>query len=264
MDGRALPLPAGVARMKMPGLLFAAFALGGCAAGGDVREPIPTALVAAPAPATRLVVVLPGRADDLDGLRRSGIAAAIQSAWPDADVLLAALTLPYYRAGDAPQRLRRDVIEPARSRGYRAIWLAGASMGGMGTLLYDATWPGAVDGLVLFAPYLGDEALLREIDAAGGVAAWQPGPPQPFDAQTWQRELWRHLQTWTHDKARAQRAWLAYGDRDRLRKTMPLLESVLPASHVFRRDGGHAWTVWSSAATEVFRAIDKQAANATP
>jgi hypothetical protein len=88
-----------------------------------------------------------------------------------------------------------EILQPARMQGYRSIWLAGASMGDTGTLLYDAAYPGSLDGLVLFAPYLGDEALLREFCDAGGIARWQPGPPQSVTADTWQRELWRHLQT---------------------------------------------------------------------
>lgn len=246
--------------MRALAATFALIALSGCAAGGDVRQPIPTQRIAAPQTAQRLVVVLPGRADDLVALQRSGIAAAIQSAWPDADVILAALTLPYYRVGEAPQRLHREIVQPARLQGYRSIWLAGASMGGMGTLLYEAAYPGAVDGLVLFAPYLGDTALLREIRDAGGVARWQPGPPQPVNADTWQRELWRHLQTWTSPPGHAQRVWLTYGDNDRLRDAMPLLETVVPPTQVLRREGGHAWSVWSAAAVDVFHAIDAKSA----
>jgi len=242
--------------MRALAATLALMALGGCAASGDIRQPIPTQRIAAPQTAQRLVVVLPGRADDLAALQRSGIAAAIQSAWPDADVILAALTLPFYRAGDAPQRLQSEIMQPARLQGYRSIWLAGASMGGMGTLLYDAAYPGGVDGLVLFAPYLGDAALLREIRDAGGVARWQPGPPQPVNADTWQRELWRHLQTWTSPSAQVQRVWLTYGDNDRLRDAMPLLETLLPVPQVLRRDGGHTWSVWSAAAVDVFHAID--------
>lgn len=246
--------------MKAITMMVALVALAGCAAGGDVRQPIPTQRIAAPQTAQRLVVVLPGRADDLVALQRSGIAAAIQSAWPDADVILAALTLPYYRAGEAPQRLHREILQPARTQGYRSIWLAGASMGGMGTLLYDAAYPGELDGLVLFAPYLGDKSLLREIHDAGGVARWQPGPPQPVNAETWQRELWRHLQTWSSQPLQAQRVWLAYGDTDRLREAMPLLETLLPPAQVLRREGGHAWKVWSAAAIDVFHAIDAETA----
>ena len=66
--------------------------LGACLpGGGNARAPIPQALIPAGAPATRLVVVLPGRGDDIAALRASGIVPAVQSAWPDADVLLTGL-----------------------------------------------------------------------------------------------------------------------------------------------------------------------------
>jgi Serine aminopeptidase, S33 len=219
----------------------------GCAAGGDVTRSIPTAFVSAPQPAARLVIVLPGRADDLQRLNRSGIVAAVQSAWPDADVLLAELTLPYYLDGHAPQRLHDEVIEPARRHGYREIWLTGASMGGMGTLLYDTVYPGDVDGMVLLAPYVGNRAFLEEIVAAGGIAKWSPGPPQTMTAANWQRELWRHLQTWSRDPAKARNVWLAYGDKDRLREEMPILAPLLRPEQILVRKGGHKWTVWTPA-----------------
>lgn len=241
-------------------LLFAlvlTLGLGGCIAGGSPDRPIPTRLVAATQTPQRLVVVLPGRGDDLSGLQRSGVAGAIQSAWPDADVMLVELTLGYYRQGRAPERLHEEVIAPVRAQGrYREIWLVGASMGGMGTLLYDRLRPGELDGLVLMAPYLGDRPILREVADAGGLAQWQAGPERPIDAGNWQRELWRHLQSLQRDPDRARRIWLTYGDDDRLRAAMPLLTPALPPEQVLVRDGGHAWKVWSPALGEVLRRVD--------
>jgi pimeloyl-ACP methyl ester carboxylesterase len=240
-----------MSRLRVATCLLVLTTLLGCTARGDPTQPIPTAFIAAPQPATRLFVVLPGRADDLAGLRDSGIAQAVQSQWPDTDVVLAEVTLDYYNDGHAPERLRREVIAPARERGYSEIWLGGASLGGTGTLLYDATYPGEVDGMVLLAPYVGERELLDEIVRAGGVAAWEPGPPQPITADTWQREVWRNIHDWTLDRSRARRVWLAYGDADRLRKAMPILVSVLPAEQVFIRDGGHTWTVWTPAMQDI-------------
>jgi hypothetical protein len=225
--------------------------LPGCTARGDPNQPIPTAFIAAPQPATRLMVILPGRQDDLQRLRESGIVQSVHSAWPDADVVLAELTLDYYRQGVAPQRLRTEVIEPARARGYREIWLGGASLGATGSLLYDTTYPDEVDGLVLLAPYLGERALHREIDQAGGVAAWDAGPPQPITALTWQREIWRRVHAWSHDRNSARRVWLAYGEEDGFREAMPLLMPAIPADQVLVREGGHKWTVWTPAMHDI-------------
>ena len=229
----------------------------GCYPKGDPGKPIPTAFIPARSPAQRLVVVLPGRGDGLAGLQRAAIAQAIQSQWPDADVVLSGLAIGYYLRGNAITRLHDEIIGPARARGYREVWLLGASLGGLGALMYDAQWPNTVDGIVLMAPYLGDKSLLDEIAAAGGIARWNAGPvPAQVNDDNFQRELWRHLQTWSRDPTRSRNVWLAYGDRDYLRDTMPSLVPLLPSSHVLVRSGGHAWSVWTPAAKEVLAAID--------
>lgn len=216
-----------------------------CLPGGNPEAPIPQALIAAERPATRLVVVLPGRGDDIAALRASGIAEAVQSAWPDADVVLTGLGFGYYMQGRAPQRLHEEVVVPARTRGYREVWLLGASMGGMGSLMYDRAYPGDATGLVLLAPYVGDRKLIDEISRTG-LAAWQPGAtPERVDAGNYQRELWRHLQTWQRDPSRTRTVWLGYGEQDRLAGAMPPLAGLLPARNVAVVEGGHAWKVWS-------------------
>lgn len=240
------PIPA---LIRLGAVIMLGTVLAACRAYGDPRVPIPTATFPAlSGPASRLVVVLPGRADDLHDLRRSGIVPAVRQAWPDADVVLAELTLDYYLAGHAIPRLHDEVIRPARERGYRSVWLVGASLGGMGSLLYDREHPGMVDGMVLLAPYLGDAALLEEIRRAGGVQRWAPGPEQPVAPGTWQRELWRHVRNLARNRGDRARIWLAYGDEDRFREAMPLLAAALPEGNVRIHDGGHSWRVWAPAA----------------
>lgn len=243
-------------------LLLACLALlPACLPRGDPSRPIPYTLhPAATGEARRLVVVLPGRADDLDALRRSGMAEAIQGAWPDADVVLAELTLAFYLDGRAARRLHDEIVAPMQARGYEAVWLAGASMGGMGAVLYDLEYPGDADGLVLLAPYLGGRAVRDEVAGAGGVAAWEPGPvPAERSRGTVDRDLWRQVRTWARDPARAADVWVAYGDRDRLRDALPLLAPVLPSDQLLVRQGGHDWDVWSAATAEVLRAADAKA-----
>ncbi len=232
------------------GLLIAAAAaaalLCGCATGGNPRQPVPTRLVPAGVPATRLVVVLPGRGDDLAGLLRHRVAEQVQRQWSDADVLLTGLTMAYYRDGQAVARLDREIVRPALGR-YRQVWLAGISLGGMGALLYDRAHPGAIHGLLLLSPYLGDAPIRREILAAGGLASWQPGPAQPIGPQTFQRELWRYLKLWREQPRRTATTWLAYGDREDFRAPIELMAPLLPPGHVVMLPGGHDWTLWSAA-----------------
>lgn len=220
-----------------------------CSAGGDITRPIPTRWVPAAQTPHRLVVMLPGRGDDLQSLGKRGIAQTIHRRWPDADVVLTGLTMPFYREGRAAQRLHDEVLAPARPRHYDQVWLVGISLGGMGALLYDRAYPGEIDGMLLISPYLGDKAIYREIQAAGGLDRWQPGPVQTLSEANYQRELWRYIKGWSHEPGRPASVWVAYGDKERFRDRIALLATQLPAGHAFELPGHHNWTLWQPAAS---------------
>ncbi|MEO8998267.1 MAG: alpha/beta hydrolase [Rhodanobacter sp.] len=241
-------------------LLACLSSLAGCAAGGDVTKPVPTTFIAAPQSAHRLVVMLPGRGDSLQSLTDTGIAGIIQQSWPDADVLLTGLTMPFYRQGRSAQRLHDEVIEPARRKAYRQVWLAGISLGGMGVLLYDRDYPDQIDGLLLLSPYLGEDAIHQQIRQAGGLAAWQAGPAQPIGPDTFQHELWRSLQGWSQRPQRTRTTWLAYGADEPFRQPIELMRPLLPADHVIMLPGKHNWKLWKPA----MRALLERAGSADP
>lgn len=232
----------------MGGLLVASTIwLAGCAAGGDVTRPIPTAEFPAPAPVRRTVVMLPGRGDDLASMERLRVAQTIQNAWPDADVVLTGLTMPFYSQGQATKRLHDEVIEPVRNRHRGPVWIAGISLGGMGALLYQHDYPGQVDGLLIFSPYLGDDAIHDEIRNAGGLASWNPGPPQAVGPDTFQHELWRSLKQWSDEPARTRTVWLAYGEDEPFRAPIQLMTPQLAPDHVLMLPGRHDWALWTPA-----------------
>ena len=228
-------------------VLFLLLYLAGCAARGDITRPIPATFVAAPQPAHRLVVMLPGRGDSLRSLTAIGMARFIQRTWPDADVILTGLTMPFYRQGCAVQRLHDEVVEPARRPTYQQVWLAGISLGGTGALMYDERYPDQIDGLLVLSPYLGDAAIHREIRQAGGLANWQPGLPQAIAPDTFGRELWRYLQGWSQRPQRARSVWLAYGAAEPFRESIELMRPLLPADHVVMLPGHHDWKLWKPA-----------------
>jgi pimeloyl-ACP methyl ester carboxylesterase len=220
-------------------------------------EPIPLQMLPAPQAAANhpLVIVLPGRGDDLKDLADSGIATAIQRSWPQADVMLAGVTQGYYTDGRVAPLLHDQVIAPARARGYQEIWLSGASMGGMGALLYEQRYPRDVTGLVLFAPYLGDPALIAQIAAAGGPAHWDAGPPPAkVDNSNYQHELWRVVKAWQAPEE-ARRIWLSGGDSDRFVQSTRMLAALLPPDHYVEEKGGHDWPIWDAGAAVIFTRI---------
>jgi len=239
--------------------VFGALALSGCFSFPPPTDPMPTREVRTQnGTHERLVIVLPGRGDDLGTLEQSGIAQSIQTSLPDADVLLVEATMAYYMDGKFIPRLHEQVIKPARERGYREIWLSGASMGGLGVLMYEHEFPGEVAGLVLMAPYMGPGSLQKEIRKAGGLRQWDPGPkPAALSFENVPREEWRVVKSWATDKQRAQRVFLICGQDDRLREAADIIATALPKDHVLLPAGGHKWTVWSPAAGEAFARADK-------
>jgi pimeloyl-ACP methyl ester carboxylesterase len=241
-------------------ICLAALGLGGCLAIGDSGLPIASETVAAPlASAQRtLVIMLPGFGDDVQEMRDHGVARAIQDAWPEADVLLASATYAYYRDGQLVPRLHDEVVAPALRAGYR-VWLAGASMGGMGVLLYEREHPGTLTGVVLFAPYLGSDGLLKEIRAAGGPRDWDPGPvPAEMTRENYQRQVWKMVKGWADRPDLAHRVWLVCGTDDPLMSDARLLAAALPENRFMEIPGGHTWSALLSGGRSVFSRIRRE------
>ena len=159
--------------------------------------------------------------------------------------------------GGIVRRLREQVIEPARRKGYREIWLTGASQAGMGALFYEYAYPGDVTGLVLYAPFMGSEKLVRRIAGAGGPARWQPPMPKPpkMRLQNYQVELWRLVRGWGATPDRGRHVWLACGKEDGFLPAARLIATQLPPEHFVELEGGHDWDTWDRAATQIFNRI---------
>jgi hypothetical protein len=241
---------------SFPGCIVA-LALAGCSTIGDSTVPIATLeFPAIAAPSGRsLVIVLPGRDDDAEEMKDEGLPQAIQTAWPEADVLLTSATLAYYRDGNLVQRLHREIVEPAREH-YARVWMAGASLGGMGVLLYEREHPGELTGIVLLAPFLGNTDLLEEIRNAGGPRKWEPGPlPDRVNGALYQRQVWKMVKEWGDRPQLAKRVWLAVGTRDRFVEGARLLKEELPVTHYLELPGRHNWALWRAAASRIFARI---------
>lgn len=245
-------------RIPSRGACLAALALAGCMAIGDSAVPIGTLRFAAPRRSTEhvLVIVLPGMGSDAAEMKEERLPEAIHASWPEADVVLTSATFAYYRDDKLVPRLDKEIVEPAYGSGYNRVWLAGASLGGMGALLYEREHPGKVTGIVLFAPFLGDPKLLEEIRAAGGPKLWEPGPlPSEMSGDNYQRQVWKMVREWADRPGLARHVWLAVGTRDRFLEGARLLEPELPKTHYVELVGGHTWDLWRAAAREIFSRI---------
>jgi pimeloyl-ACP methyl ester carboxylesterase len=210
--------------------------------------------------AGRLFVFLPGRRDRGSDFARRGFVTLAQSRIPCLDCVAVDATIGYYLDGSVADRLQREIVVPARTLGYREIWLVGVSMGGLGALFHERVYPGEVSGLILLAPFVGDDLkLFAEIDAAGGAVSWahsQPAAAAEQNKAKYQRELWRFLGRLQIDQPHSLPIWIAYGDADRLLLGIERLRNIIRPECVFRLRGGHTWEAWVEGFTKILEKID--------
>jgi hypothetical protein len=204
----------------------------------------------------KLVVVLAEISDTVGELKRAGIAEAIQRGMPDADVELIAMPLPFTSKGQPANNIHNDIVQPAKSRGYREIYLAGVSKGALEAIMYEREHRGEIQGLVLISPVIGKDALINEIEDAGRLSTWNPGAlPREIDRHAAPREAWRHMKSWIGDRARTRNVWLICGQDDPASPTAKIIADVLPRRNVVFLPGNRDWKAWTQGTAEAFAVI---------
>jgi pimeloyl-ACP methyl ester carboxylesterase len=209
-------------------------------------------LLASSAPLTRidfpggsgsktLIVFLPGIADTARDFENHGFIADLRSHGVRADAVAVDAHYQYYARRDIVERLREDIIDPARTAGYEKIWLVGISLGGFGASLYAAQEGKKIAGMLLLSPYPGPDTLIEEISGAGGLGKWRPDAGTDDPAQ---RGMWAWFAAQTRDADSSPRIYLGYGKSDKFAPANGLLAAALPSSHVYAIPGAHNWRTW--------------------
>lgn len=194
-----------------------------------------------------LVVFLPGFLDTPDSYVENEFPRELIGSGAPCDMVGVDLHFRYYGQVGVADMVYEDVLQPAAARGYDEIWLVGISMGGLGALLTASQYPDAVDGIVLIAPFVGDEAVLREIEAAGGARTWSPREglaSEPWREDNYTQKIWSWLRGYHTDPDGRPPLYIGWGTEDRLGSADRLLADLMPADHVVSEPGGHAWVTW--------------------
>jgi len=241
-----------VAAALAPVLAIALCASWGCSLlVPPARVPMPSKVLRETPASGCTAILLPGRWDRMERFEEAGFPERAEQAGIDMGLIEAAAHIGYYRERTVVPRLEQDVIGPARSRGTRDLWMVGTSLGGIGSLLYWDAHPDAVAGLVLIAPYLGEDEVLEEIRLAGSLRAWQP--PADVAEDDVGHRIWRILKRLLAASSAdsAPPVFLAFGTGDDFAPGHRLLARELPTDRAFERPGGHDWDTWAALWSEV-------------
>lgn len=197
--------------------------------------------------AEALMVLLPGAMQRPEDLLAHGYASALRGRGLPFDIALADSNPAHIDEATnsiAVDRLDADLLRPA-SRHYRAVWVAGISLGGFLALAHAARYPGITHGLCLLAPYPGSRLISGAIARAGGLAQWAATgqAPQGYGGdEDDECRVWRWLAAQGQDMQ--PEIHLGYGCADRFASGQRLMASALPAARVDAIEGDHDWPIW--------------------
>jgi|SRR6185503_9257125 len=187
------------------------------------------------------LVMLPGARDRAQDLVEHGFVHALRQRRLAVDVVVADANFDHYLEHSVVAQLEQDIIAPLRNGGLSRIWLMGISLGGTGALSYAREHSGAIEGVILLAPYLGTRGLIAEITRAGGLQQWQPGTITPEDDE---RRLLAWLRHCRAGDPGLPRICLGFGTDDRYAPASTMLARQLPDSQIVTVPGGHDWATW--------------------
>lgn len=217
--------------------------LAGVFLGGCYSTPVPMPVRVYEAPTAErpktLVVMLHGMGGDASYFERLGFIAQAREAGLGADIWAPEANYGYYRQRIFERRLKEDVIEPAKAKGYTRIWLVGLSLGGVGSVFYTHFYPHDLAGVVLLSPFLGYDDIVDEVTSYGGARRWTP--QEPADMEHWRTLLWAWLKEYDQRRDELAPLYLAYGRRDPYMRGQSLLAQLLPDDRLFITEGQHSF-----------------------
>jgi esterase/lipase superfamily enzyme len=205
-----------------------------------------------------LVVLFPGFTGKGIHFEQQGIIDAIREHGFEADIMALNIKPRIYFHKEFVEVLRKDIILPAKSKGYNSIYLIGISMGGHGVLLYATKHPEDIDAIFVLSPFISGTMQSNAILKAGGIENWDDCPFLGWDHAC---RLWKSLKDYVSDPRRSSNVFLGYGDDDVFVKQCRILAQLLPPENVFTVEGEHDWTTWKKLwvlAMERFKTIKSE------
>lgn len=185
------------------------------------------------------VIFVAGITDSPSDVERHKVVETMRDAGVDAPLTVVHHAMGAYMFGQTADAIQAEVVEPARRGGHAQLVWVGFSGGSTAAIAQARNYPADVDVLILYAPYIGPEKIVREIIAQGGLEAWEPHPPIEEVEREW---LW--LKGYLQGEPRPPLV-LMFGSEDLATSTGQLLSEAGLTEHVLLADGEHGWESWN-------------------
>lgn len=225
-------------------LLLLSIAAGLSACAPAVPIPVLEYQKSAQVQQTNLLILLRGRGGSYRDFEKFGIVQEVKKRNLPFDIVVPDAHFWYYMNESLHERLKYDIIDPAKDKGYKNIWLAGFSMGALGGLFYLIEYPdNDIAGVLLCSPFLGYD-VPQEINSQGGIAAWSPPSGKE---KGWQYRLWNWVKGYQNNPAAHPPIILGYAEQDSITGQGPtLLATALSEENVFSLPGGHDYPTFQA------------------
>lgn len=211
---------------------------------------------------TDLLIFLRGIGGSHTDFERFGLIDQVRERNLPVDIVVPNAHYGYYKSESVVDRIKEDIIEPAKQRGYERFWLAGFSMGGLGSLFYIREYPEDIEAVMLVSPFMGWGTIRREIDAAGGIRNWDADSSA---IDNWQILIWTFVQDYVAAPDNYPPVYMGYGTTDGVAKNGPsLLADALLNQRVFSMPGGHNYTTFQALWSKHLDRLESRFAALTP
>ncbi|MFO7812591.1 MAG: alpha/beta hydrolase [Pelovirga sp.] len=211
---------------------------------------------------TDLLIFLRGIGGSHTDFERFGLIDQVRDRGLPMDIVVPNTHYGYYKSETVVNRIKEDIIEPAKQQGYQRFWLAGFSMGGLGSLFYIREYPEDIEAVMLVSPFMGWGTIRREIKEAGGIRNWDADSSA---IDNWQILIWTFIQDYIAAPESYPPVYLGYGTTDGVTKNGPsLLADALPKLRVFTLRGGHNYTTFQALWSEHLDRMEAKLSAAPP
>lgn len=185
------------------------------------------------------LIMLPGAKNTPQQFLEHGFIRALRQRDLAVDAMVLNAREDYYLERNDIVELLLEAFDAVKARGYRRIWFAGISLGGLGSILCALRRRADIEGVLLLAPFLGTRGIVAEVAAAGGLQQASLAESEDVEGR-FLAELGAALAEEDFPGI-----YLGYGLEDRFLGASELLAACLPPHRVLTIPGGHDWETWS-------------------